>query len=132
MIFLFSQCVKIKPTGIWKSCRPYEAIVFLSTWIKVICHPKLLHLRALIDTHECRVFLSMEIQVKLRELADKVARERRMSLAKLSRLLDTMVSTIDIVAWVRLHTRDLQWCLLPFQRRFLSCSLAKINIPLEV
>lgn len=92
----------------------------------------LLHLGTLIDTLSCRVFLSQERQASLKDLVGRVSRERTNPLALLSQLLGKMVPCISIIPWARLHLRDLQWFLLPFQKANRSNSSAKVRIPSEV
>ncbi|XP_060546629.1 uncharacterized protein LOC132711500 [Pantherophis guttatus] len=55
-----------------------------------------------------------------------------MSVLALSRLLGKMVSSFDIVPWSRLHSRRLQWFLLPFQRSLSVSSLRKVSLPSKV
>lgn len=101
--------------------------------VKSHLHPttRLIHLGALLDTVLGKVFLLPERHQNLRGLAAQVLTERRVSLATLSRLLGTMVFAIGIVPWMRLHTRVLQWFLLPFQQRNMSCAQIKV-LPVEM
>ncbi|XP_032069511.1 uncharacterized protein LOC116506048 [Thamnophis elegans] len=92
----------------------------------------ILHLEAWFDTEATQVFLSEERQDSLRQLISQVDKGSKVSLATLSRLLGKMVSAITIVPWVRLHTRELQWLLLPFQKVQRSTSLVRIILHSEV
>ncbi|XP_058022507.1 uncharacterized protein LOC131189903 [Ahaetulla prasina] len=52
----------------------------------------------------------------------------RVPLLLLSQLLGKMIPCIAIVPWARLHSRPLQWLLLPSQRTGLSSSTKRIRI----
>lgn len=90
---------------------------------------RLLHLGAIIDTSLCKVFLSPERQVSIRTLVDKVRSERKVNLLLLSQLLGKLISCIAIVPWARLHTRNLQWFLLPYQKRGLAYLPHRVRVP---
>lgn len=93
---------------------------------------RILHLGAWIDSRAGQVFLSEERVSSLRQLVTEVVRGHGTTLATLSKLLRKMVSDIAIVPWARLHTRDLQWFLLPFQKKRNSTSLVRVNLPREI
>ncbi|XP_039189596.1 kelch-like protein 14 isoform X2 [Crotalus tigris] len=90
---------------------------------------RLLHLGAVIDTTNCMVYLSQERLVSIR---DQVYRDRTIPLVLLSQLLGKMVSCIAIGPWTRLHLRDLQWFLLPFQQVNASASNRQVRVPVHI
>ncbi|XP_060547192.1 uncharacterized protein LOC117673540 [Pantherophis guttatus] len=51
------------------------------------------------------------------------------SLLELSRLLGKMVSMFGITPWSRLHSRELQWLLLPYQKAQRDNSLSRLQLP---
>lgn len=57
---------------------------------------------------------------------------KQVPLVLLFQLLGKMISCLAIVPWVRLHSRPLQWLLLPSQRASLSNAIASIKVPLGV
>ncbi|XP_039200074.1 uncharacterized protein LOC120308279 [Crotalus tigris] len=67
-----------------------------------------------------------------RSLIHGIRREKVVSLVQLSQMLGKMVSCLGIVPWARLHSRDLQWFLLPFQRRNMSASARKVRVPQHI
>ncbi|XP_039187629.1 uncharacterized protein LOC120302772 [Crotalus tigris] len=87
---------------------------------------RLQHLGAIIDSSLCKVYLSLERRTSIRKL---IRKDRRVSLAQLSKLLGKMISCMGIVPWARLHSRLLQWFLLPYQRQNLSASNRKVTVP---
>lgn len=93
---------------------------------------RLLHLGAVIDTKEGKVYLSLDHRESLVHLIKQILRERSVPIALLSRLLAEMTSCIDIVPWAQLHARTLQWLLLPHQRSRTSASIARIRVPPQV
>ncbi|XP_039189127.1 protein FAM117A isoform X2 [Crotalus tigris] len=93
---------------------------------------RLLHLGAIIDTVECRVYLSQERRNSIRESVLQLRRCQSVTLASLSQLLGKMTSAIAIVPWSRLHSRELQWFMLPFQRQNLSASQQRVRLPQQV
>ncbi|XP_032075421.1 uncharacterized protein LOC116510123 [Thamnophis elegans] len=94
--------------------------------------PRLVHLGALIDSSQGKIFLSQECQSSLRELAKEVQRRQRVPLLQLSQLLGKMISCFSIIPWAQLHSRCLQWFLLPFQKTSSSCSLVKVSLTPEI
>ncbi|XP_060547294.1 uncharacterized protein LOC132711713 [Pantherophis guttatus] len=50
-------------------------------------------------------------------------------LLELSRLLGKMVSMFGITPWSRLHSRELQWLLLPYQKAQRDNSLSRLQLP---
>ncbi|XP_015683147.1 histone deacetylase 5, partial [Protobothrops mucrosquamatus] len=93
--------------------------------------PRLLHLGAIIDTTNCMVYLSPKRLVSIRDLARRVYKGRTVPLVLLSQLLGKMVSCVAIVPWARLHLRELQWFLLPFQRLNASASSRQVRLPVH-
>ncbi|XP_013930876.1 PREDICTED: uncharacterized protein LOC106556402 [Thamnophis sirtalis] len=93
-------------------------------------HPttRLQHLGAVIDTVTCQVFLSPERMESLREMAMQVRRSPRAKVVLLSQLLDKMISCLSIIPWSRIHSRPLQWLLLPYQRANESSSSRLIPV----
>lgn len=65
-------------------------------------------------------------------MVEQVRSLKLVSLLLLSQLLGKMISYLAIVPWARLHTRALQWLLLPSQRSGHSNSLVKIRVPKQV
>ncbi|XP_034272360.1 uncharacterized protein LOC117664969 [Pantherophis guttatus] len=90
------------------------------------------HLGAIIDLKESRVYLSQDCLSSLRSLVRSVMAGKGSSLASLSQLLGKMVSCIGIVPWAHLHCRQLQWFLLPYQKRQLGTSLRIVRLPPKV
>lgn len=69
---------------------------------------------------------------KIRSLVTKIQRDRKASPLLLSKPLGKMVLAISIVPWARLHLRDLQYFLLPFQNAGRGTSSSRIPVPREV
>lgn len=90
---------------------------------------RILNLGAWFDSVSGQVFLS-DCSSSLQTLVREV--EGRPHLASLSKLLGKMVCIIDIVPWARFHLRDLQWFLLPFQRRRIGHSQIRVLLPAQV
>lgn len=81
------------------------------------------------DSLEGRIYLTPEWQTSLRQLVCKVQSDSRASLALLSMLLGKMVSAIHVILWARLHARDLQWFILPFQKLGKGSSATRVQVP---
>ncbi|XP_039181469.1 heterogeneous nuclear ribonucleoprotein R isoform X1 [Crotalus tigris] len=64
----------------------------------------------------------------VRDLVLKVCRDRTLSPSGLSWLLGKMISCIEIVSWARLHSRTLQWFLLPYQKQGTSISNREVFV----
>lgn len=108
-----------------------QAHGFSINWSKSHLSPStcIIHLGALIDTVSSMVSLSPERQVTLRSLAFKYLNSGSATILSLSRLLGKMVSTFGITPWSRLHSRELHWLLLPFQRALRDTLLLRIQLP---
>ncbi|XP_060542717.1 ligand-dependent nuclear receptor corepressor-like protein isoform X6 [Pantherophis guttatus] len=104
---------------------------FSINWSKSHLSPStsILHLGASIDTVSTTVCLSPVRQSNLRSLALKCLSAGTATVLVLSCLLGMMVSTFGITPWSRLHSRELQWLLLPFQRANLEVSSRRIRLP---
>lgn len=104
---------------------------FLVNWAKSQLTPCtcIQHLGAVIDTVQSKVFLTQDRQSSIIDLASRFQSQRSASLLGLSRLLGKMVSSFGIIPWSRLHSRELQWLLLPFQRACRSTSATRIQLP---
>lgn len=85
--------------------------------IQLVPSTRLLHLRTVIETVHCEVFLSQDRCVSIRALVNQVLIRRSVHLAVLSTLLGKLISCISIVPWAWLRACHLQWFLLPHQRR---------------
>lgn len=68
---------------------------------------RLLHLEAIIDTVESRIYLSPNRQSSLKDLAVRAQLDHASSLLLLCQLLGKMVSCFGITPWARLHSRAL-------------------------
>lgn len=93
---------------------------------------RILHLGTVIDSRLGKVFLSPDRKVSLLTLVRQVRRQCYVSMAVLSSLLGKFISCIDVVPRARLHTRALQWRLLPHQRSNSSNSVAKAPVTPQV
>ncbi|XP_070607583.1 uncharacterized protein [Erythrolamprus reginae] len=89
----------------------------------------ILHLGSIINSESSQVFLSPERKNNIGELISRILLQPSVSIVTLSSLLGKMVSCIGIIPWARLHARELQWLLLPFQRSGHSNSSRRIVIP---
>ncbi|XP_039176744.1 uncharacterized protein LOC120297791 isoform X1 [Crotalus tigris] len=90
---------------------------------------RILHLGAMIDSNLCKVYLSQEHKDSIKSLVHRIQREKVVPLVQLSQLLGKMISCLGIMPWARLHSRHLQWFLLPFQKRNISASTRKVRVP---
>lgn len=93
---------------------------------------RILHLGAIIDSVSGHVFLSQDHRRSIVNLIFQVLSSRSFSLLLLSQLLGKLISCINIVPWACLHSRPLQWYLLPFQRSLRSNSRARVRLPRAV
>ncbi|XP_070582571.1 uncharacterized protein [Erythrolamprus reginae] len=92
----------------------------------------LLHLGAIIDTTSCMVYLSRDRRKNIISLISSLQRDRKSSMAFLSKVLGTLVSCIGIIPWARHHIRSLQWFLLPAQKVRTSHSNVRVRLPRDV
>lgn len=90
-----------------------------------------IHLGARIDTLTCQIFLSTERLTSSRSKIKQIISLQRMPLAVLSQLLGKMIC-LSIVPWARLHSRPLQWLLLPSQKAALSNTNTPLRVPQKV
>lgn len=97
-------------------------------------HPttRILHLSAVIDSAQGKVFLSEERRLSIRSLVDQVLSLQSVSLILLSTLLGKMILCIAIIPWARFHSWPLQWYLLPYQRARHSNSRSQVQLTSEV
>lgn len=103
----------------WERCLVFNILQshsFTLNLDKIHLSPttRILHLGALIDSIQGRVYLSPDRQSGIRSLVTQVLSQKKVPLFLLSQLLGKLISSIAIVPWVRLHLRLLQWFLLPF------------------
>lgn len=90
------------------------------------------HRGAVIDIVKFKVYLTQDCQSSSIELASRFQAQCSASLLGLSYLLGKMVTSFGIIPWSRLHSRELQWLLLPFQWSCRSTSVTRITLPLAV
>lgn len=133
-ILILSKSEPLAHQDIQTVLHELQAHGFLINWPKSVLIPStyIQHLGALIDTTSSLVSLSPDCQTSLTDLALHCSRDHSVPLLTLSRLLGKMVSSFGIVPWSRLHSRQLQWFLLPFLRARTSTYLVKVTLPTKV
>lgn len=106
----------IQDTQTVKECFQHHG--FLLNLEKSELHPttKIQHLGMILDTQQMKVFLSPSRIKKTKDLAQSFRHRRSANLMPLTRLLGLMVVDMEVLQWGWLHTRELQWCLSPYQR----------------
>lgn len=103
---------------------------FSINWAKSHLTPStsLQHLGAVIDMIASTVSLSLDCQTSLRTLAQRCVTDHSSTVLGLSRVLGKMVSTFGIVPWSHLHSRELQWFLLPHQKACYNTALIRVTL----
>ncbi|XP_060541827.1 uncharacterized protein LOC132710188 [Pantherophis guttatus] len=130
-ILLQSSSLRAVRQDLATTIRIFQDHGFSVNWSKSHLVPTtcLQHLGAVINTVTSTVSLSVDRQTSLCSMALRCISERSSSLLGLSCLMGKMVSTYDIVPWSRLHSRELQWFLLPHQKNRSSTSLRRVSLP---
>nr|XP_056721009.1 Fanconi anemia group J protein [Euleptes europaea] len=90
------------------------------------------HLRVFIDTNQNAVFLPPDKISSIVKLTRTVILSKSSGLSSLVRLQGEMVACLVIVPWARLHMRDLQWFLKPFQLQITQKRNPRLTVPRQV
>lgn len=116
------------------SIRTLQEHGFTVNWDKSHLTPAtdLVHLGACINTLSCLIFLLPERLINIKNTVKQVQSLTTVHLLLLSQLLGLMISCLSIVPWAQLHSRPLQWFLLPSQKSGTSASKTRVRDPHKV